>query len=289
MVNILGKIILIDINVLMFKAIHNYARLLEQKIQSKSQQFICLPHYTCFTMILSALKKIGIDSDTKTLICQDGHSWRKDINFLYKAQRKEQREKQKLINWDEQFKNFNKMFAQLNEATDWYFVREWKNSEADDIISTAVRLFKDDECIIVSIDADLKMLTYYPNVKYFTLMKKCKGTNGCYEFVDNPLKIRADKIRNGDVSDNIIPDKLNDTIEDVILREKLVDLLNLPDFVEKPIIEILSNLPKKELHLDKLPFKNSKEKFLQIYDPKYKIEPDYCHSLLNKRKERKKK
>jgi hypothetical protein len=108
--------------------------------------------------------------------------------------------------------------------------------------------------------------------------------------VDQPLKVIADKVRLGDVSDNILVDKFNDTPEDVELRKLVIDLLNLPDFVEKPIREILENLPKKELHLDKLPnFKDCKEKFLEIYNPKHKLDAEYCYKLAEKRVIRKQK
>ncbi len=284
-----NKVILLDINVLMFKSIHNYSRLIQQKIESKSDVLIMKPHYTCFIMILSALKKIGVEkSNTKVLVCQDGSSWRKKVYAPYKAQRKEQRDKVKFVDFNEQFKIFNQMFKELDESTDWHFIRNW-SSEADDLISTAVRLFKDDECIIVSIDGDLKMLCYYPNVKYFTLMKKCNGSRGIYEKVDNALGILAKKSRCGDVADNVLV-AVDETEEDQMLRHQIVNLLELPDYVEKENIELLSNLPKKELHLDKLPnFKNCKEKFLEIYNPKYKIDPDYCYKLAEKRVERKKK
>jgi hypothetical protein len=285
----MSKVILLDINVLMFRSIFNYERMLQQKIETKSNVLVMKPHYTCFIMILSALKKIGIEkNNTKVIVCQDGSSWRKKVYQPYKAQRKSDREKHTLINWNEQFENFNQLFNQLNDSTDWHFIRNW-SAEADDLISSSCRLFKDDEIIIVSIDGDLKMLTYYTNVKYFTLMKKCNGSRGIYERIEKPLSILEKKSRCGDSADNVLVAE-NETEEDQLLRHQIVNLLELPNYVEEENIKLLSNLQEKELHLDKLPnFKNCKEKFLEIYNPKHKIDPEYCYKLAEKRIERKKK
>jgi hypothetical protein len=283
----MNKVILLDIAPFMFKAIFNYERMIKTKIESKSDMFISPPHYVFFTMILSALKKIGVDDNTLIIGALEGKSWRKNYDGNYKAQRQGDREEHKLIDWDKQFAIFNKLIETLNESTRIHMVREW-NSEADDIIAVACKYYQDKEVIIVSLDADLHQLCYYPNTYFFTLSRKCKGSSGIYFPVENPLKIIADKTRLGDKSDNILVDKDNDTPQDQELRRFIIDLVNLPEFVEKPIVKLLETLPEKKDNLDKLPeFKNVREKYLKIYEKDNVITPDYCYKLLEKRKKRK--
>jgi len=161
--------------------------------------------------------------------------------------------------------------------------------EADDIQAVACRTFKDDTCIIVTIDKDLFMLAHYSNVLIFSLNKKCKNSRGIYEKVDNPLKILAQKAQKGDVSDNIIP-STTDTEEDFKLRKFIIDLFKLPDFVEKPIRAVLENLPEKKVNPDLLPFQKSlAKKFFDIYKLDNVITPEYCYRLEEKRANQKKK
>ena len=283
----MSKIIAIDSSGLFFPAVFNWERQFIRNQETKSDAFLMPPHYTYFLSLISCLKKIGVDEDTKVIIALEGKSWRKKYYLPYKAQREDARQEHKAINWDKAFKELNRLHEQLEEATDWHFIREW-DSECDDILSVSCRYFKDDEVIIVSGDGDLKMLAFYPNVKFFNIYKKCKGSRGMFEDIKNPLKILSDKARKGDVSDNIIPSP-NDTDEDYELRYMIVNLLKLPDEIENAIVEKLSNLPKKELNLDCLPFKGIKDKFLKIYNKEFQITPEYCFKLQEKRDNKKKK
>jgi hypothetical protein len=282
----MGKIIAIDSSGLFFPAVFNFERQVLKKIEDKSDVFILPPHYVYFNSLISCLKKIGVNDNTKVIIALEGKSWRKKYYAPYKAQRAGDREKHTIIDWEKEFENVNKVHTALEESTNFHLVREW-SSECDDIISVACRYFKDDEVIVVSGDGDLKQLAYYPNVKFFSIYKKCKGSKGMFEHIENPLKILSDKARKGDVSDNIIPSP-SDTAEDVELRYTLVNLLKLPDDIENKIVEIFENLPKKEMNLNRLNlFKNAKEKFLSIYNSANQITPEYCYKLNEKRKQRK--
>jgi len=256
--------------------------------QSQNDDRFILPtHYTYFNMILSALKKIGLDKDDIVIMALEGKSWRKEWLASYKAQRKEAREKHELINWEKEFTKLNKLHEELEESTNWHFIRVWDCAEADDIIAIGCKYFTDKEVIVVSSDADLKQLCYYPYVKFFSVCKKCQGSNGMFEVISNPLKIIADKARKGDISDNLIPSS-TDTDEDYELRYFLVNLLELPDYVEDAIKEKLNALQSKELNLDRLPnFKNAREKFMKIYDKDKVLTYEYCASLQEKRKTRK--
>lgn len=285
----MSKIIVIDTSGLFFPAVFSWERQIIQKNESNSDRFIMPAHAVYFNSLLSCLKKIGVNKDDIVILATEGKSWRKGIAGYYKAQRTDDREKHKLIDWDKQFNYLNKINDALNNATNWHLIREW-SSEADDILAVACRFYKDKDVILVTGDKDLHQLAYYSNVYIFNINKKCKNSKGMYEKVDKPLKIIADKVRLGDASDNIFVDKLNDTENDAWLRHKIINLLELPEEIEKAIVDILENLSEKELDLDKLPnFKNVQEKFLKIYDKEKIITPEYCYKLLEKRETKKKK
>lgn len=277
------KVIAVDSSGLFFPTVFSWERQTLEKIASNSDRFIMLPHAVYLSSLLSCLKKIGVDENTKIIISLEGKSWRKEIAGYYKAQRAEDRAKHTLIDWDYQFKKLNEVNSKLDKATDWGFVREW-NSECDDILAVCCRYYKDDEVVIVTGDKDLHQLAYYPNVRIFDINLKCNNSKGMYHKINNPLKVIADKVRLGDKSDNIIIDKAHDTEQDEELRYKIINLLELPDYVEDAIVEELKNLPKKELNLSELPnFKDIKEKFLKIYKKDKIITSEYCYKLLEKR------
>ena len=74
----------------------------------------------------------------------------------------------------------------------------------------------------------------------------------------------------GDKSDNILVDKKHDSIRDVEIRQLIIDLIKLPEWIENPIVNTLNDLDwdKKTLY-DQLPFQNSLGKrFDTIYEHK---------------------
>jgi len=283
----MSKVIAIDSSGLFFPAVFNWERQIIKQQETNSDMFIMSPIQVYFSSLVSCLKKIGVDDDTKVIIALEGKSWRKKHYAPYKAQREGDRKKHKTINWDKCFKELNDFHDMLNMTTDWHFIREW-DSECDDILSVACRYFKDDKVVIVSGDSDLKMLAYYDNVSFFNIYKKCKGSRGMYELISNPLKILADKAKKGDVSDNIIP-SINDTEEDFELRYLLVNLLKLPVEIEESIINEFKKIKEKKQCLEQMPFTKMVDRFLTIYDKKYKITEEYCFNLEQKRIQRKKK
>jgi hypothetical protein len=267
-----------------------WGRIRQQQVQTGNPPFIMPAHTMYFNSLLSSLSKIGINKDDTIVMAEEGHSWRKDVASFYKAQRQELRDKDTFINWPYQYQMLNKLHAQLRDATNWFFVRE-KNLEADDVIAIAVRYFKDKPVIIISGDKDLFQLAWYKNVQIFTLNKKINGSKGIYEVIKDPLKIIEDKVKKGDIGDNILVQPDEDD-EDILLRRQLVNLLELPPEIEQKGIKALEEelSYSKSLHLDYLPdFRNVKEKFLKIYDKDKIITPEYCASLLEKRIIRKKK
>jgi len=286
----MSKIILIDSSGIFVPTVKVCNRLKLQKAQTGFPPFVMPSHVMYFNSLISSLSKIGVDESDTIIMAEEGHSWRKDLASFYKAQREGMREKDTFTDWKHEFEMLNKLHSQLNNATNWYFVRH-NNLEADDIIAIAVRYFKDKEIIIVSGDKDLFQLAWYKNVKIFTLNKKINGSKGMYEEIKNPLKIIDDKCKKGDAGDNIFVEP-NETEEDAELRRVLVNLLELPPEIEKKGIDTLNEALSfsKSLHLEYLPeFKGVQEKFLKIYKKEKVITSDYCKQLIEKRVIKKKK
>jgi hypothetical protein len=286
----MGKVILIDSSGIFVPTVKVCNRLKQQRAKTGFPPYVIPAHIMYFNSLISSLSKIGVNEDDIIIVAEEGHSWRKDLASFYKAQREGLREKDTFTDWKYEFEMLNKLHSQLNNATNWFFVRH-NNLEADDIIAIAVRYFKDKDVIIVSGDKDLFQLAFYKNVKIFTLNKKINGSKGMYEEIKDPLKIISDKCKKGDIGDNIIIEP-NETEEDAELRRILVNLLELPPEIEKKGIQVLSDALSysKSLHLEYLPeFKNVQEKFLKIYKKEKIITSDYCVQLKEKRIKRKNK
>jgi len=218
------------------------------------------PTYLCTTMILGDLRKIGVDKDDKIIIaCDTGRSWRKDKDPEYKNTRKAKREAQKDIPWKEMYDSFNDYLNILDSNTPFHIIQIW-GLEADDVIAYGCRYFKDNENVILSVDADFEQLFALPNVKIYSPHSKKK----CYKKPPkNPYKIIESKIRK-EVSDDLISKV--ETEEDYKRRFLIINLLSLPEEVESKIKEQISFLPEKEWDIEKLPFRNLHERFKKIYE-----------------------
>lgn len=287
----MSKTVLIDSSGIFVPTVKVVQRLRMEKANTKSDNFIMPPRAMYFSSLLSCMKKIGIDKDDIVIMAGEGHSFRKDLHSEYKAQREGLRDKDTFVDWAYEFKQLNDLHRMLDESTNWYFIRVAEGLEADDVIAISTRFFSDKECIVVTGDKDLHMLAHYENVKIFNINMKCKGSKGMYEKVKDPLKILAKKADRGDAADNIIP-LPSDTKEDFELRYVLVNLLELPDEIEEKGINAIAYAIAypKELHLDKLPpFKNIEENFLKIYSKERVVTEEYCHALIEKRENVKKK
>ena len=286
------KVILIDAAVLAHRSIFNYGSLILKKMNGliPPSTFIAPAPYSYFAQIISILKKIGVEPDDKVIFCLEGHSWRKNYDANYKANRQEYRDTFTHIDWPKEYNGINRINEQLEASTNFYFIR-LPNAESDDIIATAVKFFKNQPCIIVSIDADLDQLAYYENVKIFSPLVKYKSIKGAYKQVDNPLAIIEKKCRLGDKSDNILVGE-NDKPEDYELRKFIIDLINLPEFVSLPIIEELKKV--EENHVPafttwrQLPYPDTLGlKLPLIYEKEKVITFDECIEYSKKRTARK--
>ena len=215
------------------------------------------PVYTYLRMILGYLRRLGVTLDDKVIIAQDYGSWRKEIDPLYKAQRKAFREgKEDADWWKAVYSDFNEFIPKLDKCMPWHFPKIYK-MESDDLASVAVRFLDDyDEKILVSSDEDWQQLCSIPNVKVFSPYSKK------FKIVKNPEKILLKKIR-GDISDNLLEAPKNE--KEYEKRKMIVDLLHLPDYIEQPIKEVILNLPVKSLYLEKIPFRSCKTIVKELY------------------------
>lgn len=316
----MNKIICIDAGAITFNAIHAYGSQIKAKMDGRVPQNMFIPpaHYTYFNMILSALKRIGVEETDSVFICVDGrNSWRKAFLKTYKGQRKDQRASYTHIDWHKEFNNIKNINDQIEASTGWYVLQFDKifnlldilqtkegeclienpsedmfeydyGLEADDIQAVIAKNYQDKEVVVVTCDKDIYQLAYFPQTKIYTLNIKVKGQKGGYVFVEKPLKIIADKIRKGDKSDNILVTKF-DTAKDEEIREFIIDLLNLPDWVTNPILNKINDLEVKKTDSNFLPFPNSLgKKFFDIYKKDKILDYNYCIELQKKREKRRK-
>jgi hypothetical protein len=295
----MSKVILVDNSSIIHQSIFSWNAQKKRQVENQlgEDSFILPSNYSYFMSLISLLKRVGVDKKNDIIILAgDGrNSWRKAFDKNYKAQREDFRKSHELIDWGFHYKGIQKTIKQIDESTNFHIV--WLSGmynyldllnteegekyldveqidnletefglEADDIISVATKFFNDKDCVVITKDADMEQLCVRENVKFFSMNVKFRGGTGIYKQVDNGYKILEKKVRLGDVSDNIIVNKENDTERDKDIRKLIIDLINLPSWVEQPITEILLNLPKKECNFDLLPFPNSLGKrFHQIY------------------------
>lgn len=216
--------------------------------------------YTYMRMIIGDLKKVKFTTEDIVIIAQDyGRSWRKDLDTQYKLQRKGKREQLETPEWwKARYEEFNKFFDLIEKILPWHFVKIYR-MESDDIASVVSRYYTDKEVILMSSDRDWEMLANFPNVKIFSPISKK------YKDVPNPMKILLEKIQ-GDVSDNLLNKPSSEM--DFEIRNKIVNLLELPEEIEKPIKEQVASLFPKNLYLSKVPFHTVRVALKQLYEGK---------------------
>lgn len=212
--------------------------------------------YTMLRMVIGYFKRLGVTLSDTVVVAEDFGSWRKDIDKVYKAQRKACREtRQDADWWAEVYKEANLFTEKLNIALPWHFIKIYK-MEADDIASCAVRFIDAEEKILVSSDEDWQMLCSIPNVKIFSPYTKK------YKIIKNPEKILLKKIR-GDISDNLL--EAPKTEAEYTKRKMIVNLLELPQHIEAIIRPVIETLPMKSMNLNKIPFRTCQEQIRNLY------------------------
>jgi AraC-like DNA-binding protein len=197
----------------------------------------------------------------------------------YKADRKEKRESHTDINWKLTFEMMNDLLVKLDISTNWHII-QIESMEADDIQAVATRYYKDNEVVLITFDADMEQLLDNKNVKIFSPKSKK------YKFNTNPLAMLAKKL-NKEAVDGLTNPILNE--EDFDRRNLIVNLRELPEFVETPIINKFKNLEVKTPDIDEFPFFSLKEKYLNLCNNKTKIVTiEKCEKEIERKKKRKK-
>lgn len=248
-----GKVIVLDWGIFLHRAI--FSTLNNPEIPST---------YTCLSMILGCLSRIGVDPDDIVIAAMDFlRSWRRDLESSYKADRAKKREESP-IDFKEQYRRFDQLVNQLIEATSWHFIKI-EHLEADDIMAVVSRYFSDRNVVLVTYDSDLEQCWHYPNVKIFSPIKKAyklKPENF------NTYKLISQKIEK-ETTDNLTAPVLNQ--QDYETRLKCISLIELPDWVENSVVNNLKNLPDKAECLEKIPFSSIRKRFGNLYNDKSKI------------------
>jgi hypothetical protein len=248
-----GKIIVLDWGIFTFRGIFSWRVNREIPVE-----------YTITNMILANLLKVGVKEEDIIMLATDyGKSWRKDFDIQYKADRKEKREAFHDINWDIMFEKVNNLLTKIDVATNWYILRE-ERIEADDWMAYTTKYFPNNEIVLISYDKDIEQLLppARPNVKIFSPLSKK------YKVGINPAKVLAEKI-NKEASDNLTNPILNE--EDYDRRNLLVNLLELPEFIEQKLEPRFRNLEPKEGDADEFPFNGLRVKYLNLCNDKSKL------------------
>ncbi len=138
------------------------------------------------------------------MIILDEKSWRETVFPQYKWVRRNGREEDTSINWDEVWEIFNEVVDELIEHMPYRCIRA-KGAEADDIIGFICRNVSNEKILIVSNDKDMGVLTSLPNVTQY------RPFNKQFFELDDPYKTMFELILTGDKDDGIPNIKCDDT------------------------------------------------------------------------------
>jgi len=293
------KIIIFDWTYFIHQSIYSYNASMTRKQQSPiPDEILVLPStYIAMTSLIGCLKKVGLNDEVgdKVIIACDGrHSWRKEIEIQYKANRQEQRQQAQFVDWEKEYFNHNQLIEKIENNLPFFTIKI-ETIEADDIIAETCRFFSDKEVIIVSPDHDFDQLLNLDNVKIFSPHPH-KNIKSCpYRILDldrNKEKEKAykslmKKIRK-ETADNLVSEIL--TEEDYDKREKCISLLKLPEEVVEKIKSYLEkiSITSKEFFEVALFSTGIQKRMNNIWDNNNLITYDYCKKLFEKRLLRKK-
>lgn len=212
------------------------------------------------------------------IIASDSYNyWRKSFFPYYKANRKKDQEKS-VINWNEVYRIINLIKLEIKEIFPYKMIQIME-SEADDIISTLVRTYSNQDMLIstepiliLSGDRDFIQLHQWNNVRQYDPRQK--------KYIEhpNPHKYLKEHIIRGDVGDGI-PNILssddciinkqrqkrlqtkkveewinlepNDFCDEKMMRnyirnKTLIDLNFTPSRIQEQILEEYKNYPKTD-------------------------------------------
>lgn len=292
------KIILVDWGYFLHTAVYSRNALLRKKEQLENEGeyhqakklFIVPTTYTSMSMLIGALKKVGVnlDTDDKVIICCDSpNNWRKQYIKTYKGNREKLREQAKFVNWNKEFDAHEKLLEKIEIGTP-FFVISVPTFESDDLIAYATKFFKDKLCIIIGSDHDYDQLLTRDNVRIFSPHSKAKKIPYRILSLDREkekkkaYKSLMSKVRK-EISDNLISEISNEREYDT--RLMLVNLIQQPKFITKRIKPILKEIDgiEKE-NFDPSIFSNGIQKrFKDIFKSDKIITYSDCRKKLEKK------
>ena len=245
--------------------------LMEQIGSSKKPVEENLVRHMILNVIRTYVKKFKATHGPEVVIaCDNRNYWRRDFFPQYKASRKKSRDASG-HDWNSIFECLHKIKEELKEYSP-YKVIDVDTAEADDIIAVlAMRQSSQEKVMILSSDKDFAQLQKFPNVEQFSPILK--------KFIKEPLPnvqlkqmiIRGDK---GDGIPNIMsPDGVfvdggrqkpiteakiivwlnqeptefcnEDMLRNYKRNELLIDLTQIPESLQKTIIDTYENTSAK--------------------------------------------
>ena len=264
--NVKEKVIVIDWSLLLHMSVH------------ASRKANMYAPYVATTMILGSLKRIGLEPcDEVILACDGKHNWRKDLIPQVKADR---------VPLDKEiYQKFNELIEQINNSTFFHII--WLDHiEADDIASVCCRYYKNKEIILVSSDSDWELLWQYDNVKIYSPHPKSKRYKIRPKNFDIYKRLAKMVLTKG--HNNL--DIAIENEEDYKLKEKCIDLIHLPEWVEENVRKELDKLESKTDNIDLFPFHKLKERYASLYNCKKDIITyEQCIAKEERKKKRKSK
>jgi hypothetical protein len=198
-------------------------------------------------------------TDTVIVACDGRKNWRKQYIESVKKDRAEKKRKDK-VNWPVIYKKFDMLLKNIDQATNWHVIQV-DISKADDICAVCAKYFKDKEVIILSMDSDLEQLWDFDNVKIFSPHRNCKSYKIKPKNFDASKWLAKEVMSSG--HNNLgVPQ----TKKEYEIKALCINLLDLPSFVEEPILEKLENLPVKGLDLAQLKSATIRKRLTKLYN-----------------------
>jgi 5'-3' exonuclease len=215
--------------------------------------------FTAMSMIIANLREIKISKEDLIIIaCDKGHSWRKELEKQYKANRKEIRAASG-IDWKTIYHKADELLDRIERNLNWYIV-EIETLEADDIMAVASRFYSDKEVVLVTRDSDLEQMWIYKNVKIFNPYNK--------EYKIPPEKFNVYKFLEGKIkkesTDNLKVDVTNQ--EEYTKRRTCVCLTELPEWVEESVVKKLNKIEPSTIDLDNMRLGKFNDRIKALYE-----------------------
>ena len=221
--------------------------------------------YTCLNMMIADLKKIGLEPEDTVIVGVDYHgddysSWRKQFSGEYKKGRTGLPA--------ETYEQLNGALEIIKQSTDWNVI-VLPHLEYDDIAAVACRYYKEKgvDVVVISSDCDLEQMWIYDHVKVFSPHSKSKR----YKIKPanwNIYKVLAKKI-NKEAKDQVTSEIINE--DDYAKRKLIMDLTELPEWVETLVNEALDNMTYHKENMLLMPFRTLRDRYDSIFNDHSKV------------------